>query len=254
MRTPGKEIFFIGFLSQLPAGLRLFLPVAAVVLVCVFAGLGLAVGAATDDPGDGRFRGDLGRQELVGVVHVRPYPTLWIVEGTEAFPAGHVMMLSGAGKRGAMAAETFDGKLTRVQGIVLTRGDLDMLQLAGGNRKPMAAEGDAPALPDDEALGRWRVTGEICDGKCLAGAMRPGRGIAHKACANLCLVGDIPPVLALTGTIEGQRFLLIGGPDGGPMPAAFLDDTAALVELEGDVVRRGDLLILLADPETLRVL
>ena len=253
MKTPEKNIFFIGFLSDIPTGLKRFLAATCVVLPCLFAGLGFAISATQDDPGDGRFRFDMGRQALTGVVVAAPYPTLTITEGTDAFPAGHTIMLSGAGKRGAMAAESFDGKLTTVQGVPLTRGDLDMLQLAGGQRKPMEAEGDAP-VPEDVDLGRWQVTGEICDGKCLAGAMRPGRGLAHKACANLCLIGDIPPVLALTGPVEGQFFMLIGGPDGGPMPTEMLSQTSVLVELKGKVVRRGDLLILHAEPESLKVL
>ena len=254
MKTPERDIFFVGFLANWPSGLKRFLPVSAVILLCLFAGLGFSVSATQDDPGDGRFRGDLGRQELTGVVRSLPYPTLTITQGNKNFPAGHTIMLSGQGKRGAMAAESFDGKLTKVQGIALTRGDLDMLQLAGGQRRPMEAEGDAPALPADEDLGRWRVTGEICDGKCLTGAMRPGRGLAHKACANLCLVGDIPPVLALTGPVQGEMFMLIGGPDGGPMPEEMLNQTSVLVEIEGRVFRRGDLLLLHVDPATLRVL
>ena len=250
MRTPEKDIFFIGFMAKWPAGLRRFLPVSAVILLCLFAGLGFSVSATQDDPGDGRFRFDLGRQTLTGVVSSLPYPTLTITEGTDLLPKGHVLMLSGQGKRGAMAAEMFDQSLVRLSGVALTRGDLDMLQLAG---KPEQVAGTVPAITD-EPLGRWRVTGEICDGKCLAGAMRPGRGLAHKACANLCLIGDIPPVLALTGPVAGQMYMLIGGPDGGPMPPEMLDRTSVLVEIEGEVLRRGDLLIFHADPATLRVL
>ena len=253
MKTPERDIFFIGFLNEIPRGLRAFLAVTCVVLPCLFAGLGFTISATQDDPGDGSFRFDLGRQELVGVVVAKPYPTLTITEGNEHFEAGHTIMLSGQGKRGGMAAEQFDGKLARVQGVPLTRGDLDMLQLAGGQRRPMEAEGEA-FVPPDTDYGRWRVTGEICDGECLAGAMRPGRGLAHKACANLCLIGDIPPVLALTGPVEGQMFMLIGGPDGGPMPAEMLAQTSVLVEMEGQVMRRGDLLIFHADPATLKVL
>lgn len=254
MKTPAPDIFFIGFLNDWPPGLKRFLSVAAVVLLCLFAGLGFAVSATQDDPGEGRFRGDLGRQTLTGVVHALPYPTLWITEGTEALPEGHVLMLSGAGKRGAMAAEKYDGRLTTVQGLPLTRGDLTMLQLAGGQRGPTPLESEAPPLPDDEPLGRWRIAGEICDGKCLAGAMRPGTGIAHKACANLCLVGDIPPVFATTGPVQGERYLLLAGSDGGPLPAEVHDYTAVLIEAEGDVYRRGDLLIFRLDPASMKVL
>ncbi|MFK7944052.1 MAG: hypothetical protein AB8B85_14220, partial [Paracoccaceae bacterium] len=76
MKTPEQDIFFIGFLNDIPKGLRAFLMTACVVLPCLFAGLGFAVSATQDDPGDGSFRFDLGRQELVGVVVSTPYPTL----------------------------------------------------------------------------------------------------------------------------------------------------------------------------------
>lgn len=254
MKTPGENIFFIGFLNAWPVGLKRFLPITAVVFLCLFAGLGFAISAVQDDPGDGRFRGDLGRTELTGVVHANPYPTLWITEGTQTLPNGHVLMLSSGGKRGGSAAAPFDGQLTTVQGLPLTRGDLTMLQLVGGQRKPVAVEGSVPDLPKDQSIGRWRIAGEICDGKCLAGAMRPGRGLAHKACANLCLVGDIPPVFATTGAVDGERFLLLAGPDGGRMPPAMLDFTALLIEAEGEVFQRGDLLIFRIEPDSVKVL
>ena len=257
MRTPGTDIFFIGFLNEIPMGLRIFLPVVAVVLVCLFAGVGYVAGATQDDPGDGRFRFDLGRQEVTGIIQMAPYPTLTVTEGTELFQAGHVLMLSGQGKRGAMLDTLGDGSLTIVRGVALTRGDLDMLQLAGRNGSEPVA-GTAPSIEPDVSLGRWRLVGEICDGKCLAGAMRPGVGLAHKACANLCLIGDIPPVFATTAPVDpslpGSEFLLIAGPDGGPMSEALLNHVAALVEVEGEIFRRGDLLIFRADPARLRVL
>ena len=254
MRTPETDIFFIGFLNRLPRGLGVFVPVAAVVLMSLFAGLGFALSAVTDDPGDGRSRGDLGRQVLEGVVRAAPYPTLEITKGTDAFPDGHVMMLTRQGKRGATYAALTDGAHVRVQGIALTRGDLDLLQLADGRRAPEVLETAAPAPTGDVPLGRWRVTGEICDGKCLAGAMRPERGIAHKACANLCLIGEIPPVFAMTGSIEGARTMLMAGPDGGPMPVAMRDLRALTIRVEGTVIRRGDLLIFMAEPDTAEVL
>ena len=251
MKTPPKELFFVGWAKKTPPGLRRFLPAAAVALLSAFAGLGFAVGSTQDDPGGGSFRWDLGRQELAGVVTARPYPTLTIVD-SEHFPEGHVVLLTGEGKRGALAARDYDGALVRVAGVALGRGELDMLQLAGdGGPEPVG--GTTPAVTD-EPLGRWRLTGEICDGKCWSGAMRPGGGLSHRACANLCLIGEIPPVFVSTGPVEGASTLLIAGPDGGAMAPALLDLTAVLIEVEGDVFRRGDLLVFRADPATARAL
>lgn len=254
MRTPDSRIFYVGFLNAIPPGLRVFLPVAALVLICLFAGIGYVAGAGQDDPGDGRFRFDLGPQQVTGVVRTAPYPTLTVTEATDLFAEGHVLMLSGPGKRGAMLDGMFDQALTRLTGIALQRGQLDMLQV--GQPAEMV-HGVVPVLPADEPLGRWRLTGEICDGKCLAGAMRPGIGLAHKACANLCLVGDIPPVFVATAPVladmAGSEYLMVAGPDGGPMAPDLLALVGALVEIEGEIIRRGDLLILAADPATVRL-
>lgn len=94
--------------------------------------------------------------------------------------------------------------------------------------------------------------GEICDGKCYTGAMRPGEGLAHRACANVCLVGGVPPVFVSTDRIDGEEFLLMADADGGPVTDALLDHVATLVEVEGDVERRGDILVFRIDPDSIR--
>ena len=81
--------------------------------------------------------------------------------------------------------------------------------------------------------------------------MRPGRGLAHKACANLCLIGDVPPVFVTTQPVEGAEFLLITGPDGTRLPAAAYDFVGQPVSVEGEVERFGDLAVFRLDPATL---
>jgi hypothetical protein len=41
-------------------------------------------------------------------------------------------------------------------------------------------------------LGEVMLAGEILDAKCWFGAMRPGFGKTHKACAALCARGGLP--------------------------------------------------------------
>jgi hypothetical protein len=82
--------------------------------------------------------------------------------------------------------------------------------------------------------------------------MRPGEGIAHRACANLCLTGGVPPVFVSTGAVAGERFLMMADAGGGPLTAAALAHTALLVEIEGEVERRGGLLVFRIDPESIR--
>ncbi|WP_299678558.1 hypothetical protein [uncultured Roseobacter sp.] len=245
--------FFVGYLPA-PEALRGFLLAVCVLFVAGLAGFGLAIGVAQDDPGDGAFRFDYGRQTVTGVVELTPYPLLRVTEGNEHIPAGHTLILAGTGKTNVESrAIPLEGQLAQVSGVMLQRGALDMLQLRGGRNGISAAEGAVTPM-ETVSLGRWKLAGEICDGKCLAGAMRPGRGLAHKACANLCLLGKVPPVFVSSQPVEGSEFLLITGPDGTHLPEKAYHYVAQFVSLEGEVERRGDLLVLRLDPETLEVL
>ena len=248
-----KTPFFVGYLP-VPGPLRKFLLLASALLVVTFLFTGLLIGSTQDEPAASGFRFDYGRQTVTGVVELTPYPLLRVTEGNDHIKPGKTLMLSGAGKFGAdMRAMGLDGHLATVSGIVLQRGTIDMLQLRGGRNGFRATEGIAPQM-ETEPLGRWKIAGEICDGKCLNGAMRPGRGLAHKACANLCLLGDVPPVFVSTQPIEGTDFMLITGPDGTELPAAAYDYVGQFISLEGDLERRGDMLVLRMDDTTMELI
>lgn len=256
---PTREApFFIGWAS-LPAALAVPLTFVAAALIAGFAALAFGLGASTGDPGSGGFDWAAGRQEMAGVVQARPYPILRLPP-SEAHPRGHAVMLAGVGKVGAQApAAPLDGKAATAAGFLIKRGDLDMLQLVGPEGL-VAAEAPAAAVPTiapppATPLGRYRLVGELCDGKCYAGAMRPGTGLAHKACANLCLAGGLPLVFVSTGPVEGQIFFLVGDAAGGePAAEDYRDLVARLVEIEADVERVDDLLVLKTDLKTARLL
>lgn len=246
--------FFVGFFPVPPA-LRPFLLSLAVSLVAFFAALAAITGTAQDDPGDGAFRFDYGQQTVTGVLESTPYPVLHVTSGTERIREGHTLMLSGIGKTGVMArGMPLDGQMVTASGVILKRGTLDMLQVRAGTEGLSAAEDGSASLPEAEPLGRWRLAGEICDGKCLAGAMRPGRGLSHKACADLCIAGGIPPVFVSTRPVAGHEFLLVTGPGGTELPEGARQRIAQYVSVEGEITRRGDLLVFAIDAATLEVL
>lgn len=245
--------FYVGYLP-VPSGLKLFLVAVSAFLVGAFAALGLTLGIAQDDPGTGEFKWGWGGQTVVGRLEVLPYPMLHVTKGSERIPAGRTLLLSGVGKKGVQSrVEPFDGKLVQLQGIALKRGDIDALQVGDGKLAIMPVDGEAPDA-DTKVLGHWRLTGEICDGKCLAGAMRPGTGLSHRACANLCLIGGAPPVFVTKDAVDGQTFFLLGDKSGKPLPEAYLAHVAQLVRLDGEVERRGQVLVFKADLSTLKVL
>jgi hypothetical protein len=241
--------FFIGWSHQVaPATLRLMSLVAGAVVLGA-AVVGFAVGAAAPDPGSGDYT--FPEVTLTGVIEARPVPILRLpAEGERKAP--HAIMLSSEGTNGAEeTVNGFNGKHVEVRGLLIKRGDLDMLEIAGGGVKEL----DAPAAPLAPAvpLGRWRVTGEICDGKCYTGAMRPGSGIAHKACAGICFTGGVPAVFVSTGPVEGHSFLLMVDEKTGRFVPAFHDLAALRIAIEGAVERVDDLLIFRADPMTAKV-
>lgn len=244
MRLVPEPEFFVGYL---PAGgsTRRFAVLVSALLLIAAGALALSLGATVEDPGNGGFGEEV---TLTGVLESRPYPLLRLPPGP-LHPNGHAVLLSGDGKFGVSARP---GSV-EARGFVLKRGSLDMLVVASDAAfKAKQGEARAPAAPI--SLGTWRVTGEICDGKCRAGAMRPGQGLAHKACANLCISGGVPPVLVTTSPVEGHYFLLLADAGGGPMPIASLDLVARPVALEGEIERRDDLLIFRVDWSKARLL
>ncbi|MEL7261135.1 MAG: hypothetical protein AAFU63_04355 [Pseudomonadota bacterium] len=244
--------FFVGYLPA-PGPLRGFLILVSVLLVAGLAGAGFLMGAAQDDPGPAAVRGDYGRQTVTGVVEMVPYPILHVTAGNDRIAVGDSFMMTAGGKSGVDSrAMPLNGQLAQVSGVMLERGDLYMLQLRGGRNGLQAAEGAVPDIPT-EAQGRWQLTGEICDGKCLAGAMRPGRGLAHKACANLCLLGDVPPIFVSTQPVMGEEFLLVTGPGGTRLPRAAYDYVAQYITAAGNITRRGDMLVWEIEPDTIRL-
>lgn len=241
--------FFVGYLPA-PSGLRGFLALAGLCLAGLFAGMALAMALTARDTGDGALMG--WEDGVQGVIVADAYPLLHVVEDSPRLPAGSVVVMSALNKNGvADRALPLAGRAVSASGLYTLRGDVVMLQLRFGEAGLAPREGAAPP-PEREALGRWRLTGEICDGKCYAGAMRPGRGLSHKACANLCVLSGVPPIFVLEQPFEGREYLLVTTPDGRPVGPETMDLSAILISAEGEVERVGDLLIFRLDPGTTR--
>ncbi|PVB61787.1 hypothetical protein [Labrenzia sp. 011] len=242
--------FYVGYLNAVPKPLVVFLTVFA---LCFIAGLGiaaLALSSTQNDPGNGGFQWG-NRFEQAGVLELRPYPVFRVPADGDT-PA-RTYMLAGQGKRGVFdAAETNRQKTVSLRGVPISRGDLTMIQVG---KVTMSDEQDAGFTPSAPVpLGRWKLTGEICDGKCYAGAMRPGRGLAHKACADLCLTGGTPPVFVSSGPIEGRSFFLMADREGNLLGDEIDPLLALYIEVEGEIEQLDDLMVFRADLTTARVL
>ncbi len=267
--TGRESQFFVGYLPT-PRPLVAFLAVVTVVALGLGIGAGIAIVLAQQDHGAGRFLP--GQQTLRGIVQTDPYPVLRMpgstvvlaglgkrgVQSRAARLAGKPVQLGGAFPgRGAGAAGRAD-KPVQLGGRFLGRdaGAANLLQVGGRVKfRELEDPGDlaqwTPA--PDRVLGTFRLKGEIVDSKCYLGAMRPGRGKVHLACASLCIMGGIPPMFVVHGEQQPPELLLLAGPDGGPVPREVLAQVALYVELEGELLARDDLLIFRVDPASLRV-
>ncbi|HEX3991664.1 MAG TPA: hypothetical protein VHX39_10890 [Acetobacteraceae bacterium] len=211
-----------------------FLALVLVSLLAGFGALAFALGVAVDDPGGGDFTGD---KAITGTLIADPYPM--IVTDNDH----HTILLSGGGKRGVQVdARPLDGKHVHATGAGVKRGDRDMLLVD----QLLPVPGEALAAVR-EPLGTWRLTGEICDGKCSLGVMRPGNKAAHKACANVCLIGGVPPVFITTTPVLGTQYLLMGDPQDHTLPDALRDFVAITTRMDGTLERIGDALVFRTD-------
>jgi hypothetical protein len=154
------------------------------------------------------------------------------------------------GKFGAAdRVRPFAGRAVRVSGTLLHRDERWMLELAAG------ADGlqPAPDLPGDvvrrlaspvrQPLGPVTLRGEVIDSKCYLGAMKPGGGKTHKACAALCLAGGVPPMFVTRSPDGPETYYLLATATSGPANDAVRDVVGDPAELDGSLEKVEDVLV-----------
>lgn len=188
MRVAGDD-FYVGYLNAPPRHVRFLrrvIPLVMAGLACVMA----AVAVLQRSPGDAVWETGAPRR-VKGVLHALPYPAVFVDDGT-------AYLLVESGKRGAQErAAAFDGRRVTVSGWVLERDGRKILELEAGIGAFAAESEEAVAVEsirDVPTFAPIVVRGEIVDAKCYLGAMKPGDGKGHKACATLCVTSGIPPM------------------------------------------------------------
>lgn len=246
MTPPPDDEFFVGYLP-LPKTLRRPLALIAVVALALLMAAGYVFASTTAGAGRGKFAFGTAAGTL-GLLTVKPEPMLWTVDA-----AGEVRgnLIVRQGKFGlSVRAAALDGQLVRVQGSTIERDGRRMIELA---REPEPASDasaeDRRALADiaTRELGEVTLRGEIVDSKCYLGRMRPGDQRTHRACAQLCIAGGIPPLFVVPAADGGETHYLLATYDGTSLAQPLLPFVAEPVEIRGRVVQRGDVLLLQTD-------
>ena len=77
------------------------------------------------------------------------------------------------------------------------------------------------------------LVGEIVDGKCYLGAMKPGDGFGHRACATLCLEGGLPPMFAAETESGSKLYPLLIVDDSTTLSPEIIAQVACRVRIKG---------------------
>lgn len=236
--------FYVGYMPT-PRSHRSTLRVVVPAFLLGLAGVASIMAFVQRDPGSGTWSADA--EQFAGVVVSEPVPML-IVSETEGQRA---LLLVEEGKHGARErVVAFDGKQVQIRGTRLSREGRTVVEIVGGERGVKAASGESGEKNEiamTPTMQRVTLRGEIIDSKCYHGAMKPGDGKTHKACATLCVRNGIPPMFAAEDERGQTRYFLfkvrgLVTPD---------DDTLSkigeLTEVTGDVSRIADIDVLTID-------
>ena len=188
--TDQHDEFYVGYLPM-PDGHRKFITTLLFTLFLWFAGMAFIIVTTMREPGFARWEtGAI--KHWTGTLVAKPYPLL-IPDDTNS-PAIFVVSM---GKHGAQdrLKDSF-GKHVTLAGYELNRDGRLLIELDDAQSAIEIDSSATSAEQEPQLIESIKLTGEIVDGKCYLGAMKPGDGIGHKACATLCIRGGLPPMFA----------------------------------------------------------
>lgn len=243
------ESFFVGWSADAARVDRRFMLAAAAGLTLAGGAAGAWLAASQQGPGAGSWAmGDV--RGWLGRVFADPYPLIRYVDSDGVARTALLLCETKCGVRSRLNTLT-DGASV-VRGSLLRRGrhraiavvdGLDWIGPADVDALDVSVDLSALAEPAAVSLGEATFAGEILDSKCWFGAMRPGLGKPHKACASLCIRHGVPPSLHVRDRSGREHAFVMTAEDGGPIAPTedFLALVADPVEVHGEIVALGDL-------------
>jgi hypothetical protein len=253
-----NDEFYIGWEDKAPAAIASRSRQTVVVVLLVSAVLAASIARSQRLIGTSVF--EWGKvKDFAGILKSQPYPHLLVrrpgqVDVQAAFSSYYLVKPFKFG----LAPETvrqFDGASVTLKGTLIYREHQTMIEVVVDSIKRCnTPETDSVRSTTPEAIpmGRQTLVGEIVDSKCFLGVMNPGQLTPHRGCAIRCISGGIPPVLLVRQGDGAARYYLLVSSEGRPVNQEVLSMVAEPVQITGDVVRQGDLLILRANPAEYR--
>ena len=242
--TNYEDEFFIGY-KAIPGNLkRIYTPIV-VMLLAATGFIGYSVASHQLPSGQGMWNNTV-RVTLEGILSVDPYPILHrSIKGHTTTTQSVMLVMTGKHAANDVSRE-FSGRHVEVIGSPISRGGWHMLEIESQTDIKLI---DQPAtdLPDEQvlavkALGNVSLRGEIVDSKCFLGVMKPGGGPVHKACAEMCMLGGIPPMLVVRDKQDRKFGYLLTNSDRSSAAQLLAGLAAEAVEIRGELQQQGDML------------
>lgn len=242
-----RDEFYVGYLPEAPPALAQRTKSVILGLFALVAVVAVAL-ATSQRPAAVSFFEFGAPRTFEGVVDLEPYPMLRVDRPGARVPSRYyVVALFKHGADEQLAP--FAGQRVRLEGTLIHRDDQTMLELVDGTVE--AIDAGPQQVSNRRVLDTVTLRGEIVDSKCHLGVMKPGERKPHRACAELCIRGGIPPIFLLTDDNDlPVRHLMLVGNDGRALNAEVLDFIAEPLEITGRVERLDDLWVLAAEPDT----
>ena len=242
-----NDDFYVGYLPKAPSATARL--VRYVVIIAVAGALSAGVVFVAMQRGFSTATFEYGTvRTFTGTISAHPAPVLRGNEEGTVDAEGSYLLVAPFKHGADDLVASQDGRAVRLRGTLVNREGRRMIEVVPGS---IEATKDSPEAADEIPLGEIDLVGEIVDSKCWLGVMKPGDRKTHRACASLCIRGGIPPLFVAHGEKGAELVALLTSPAGKPVNDHVLSFVAEPVRVRGALSRRGDMLVLRADPATI---
>lgn len=244
--TNNQDEFYINYLPIPKSYQRFLMRFIPLVIVGAIA-FAMILPGVHDQFNAGKIQGT---QELEGLLFDKPVPHLIVPRpgNTMSHAPFSRYILTGLGKtapKESILEQT--GQWVKLNGIVVSRNQLSVI--AARSAEPIAPPENITITADaGTSLGQYALKGEILDGKCYPGVMKPGQSKTHRACAIRCISGGVPAVFRVQNSRDDVMYFLLADEQGEAVNDRVLDLVADPIEITGEVIRYDDMYVIQADP------
>lgn len=247
-QTSPKDDFYINY-GAIPSSYRNFLLKFVPLLVIGALLFGFFLPGIHNQFNDGKINGGV---ELQGLLIAEPVPQLIVPRSGDVnntIPVSRYI-LSAPNKAGVNPQILEQaGQWVKLTGTITSRNHLSLIAVR--DAEPIAPPDNIAIDPDNgTSLGKFSLVGEIVDGKCYPGVMKPGQLKTHRSCAIRCISGGIPAVFRVQNNRDDVMYFLLADSGGKAVNDRVLDLVADPVQIEGEVIQYDDIFVIKADPET----